>query len=163
AETDSGVTLHLMARTAAAPASLAGAVRSALWRVDPDLSFAEVESLEEGWGESIAPERTGAVTVSVCASLGLALAALGLFAPLSYAAARRRREIGVRLALGAPRGAIARLVVSWAGRLVALGLVLGIAGSLAAAGLLRVLLAEAPPASPALLSLAAALVAAVSL
>jgi putative ABC transport system permease protein len=152
-----------MARTSVPPASLAGAVRSALWRVDPDLSFAEVESLEQGWGVSIAPERTGAVTVSVCAALGLALAALGLFATLSYAAARRKREIGVRLAIGAPRAAIARLVVSWAGRLVALGLLFGFAGSLAAARLLRALLAEAPPASPLLLSLAAALVAAVSL
>jgi hypothetical protein len=155
--------LNLMVRCTVPPASLSLTVRKAVWRVDPDLSFEDVESMSEGYARSFQQESTGAATVTVCAVVGVVLAAFGLFGLVSYVTNRRRREIGVRLAIGAPRAAVARLVLGNAGRLVLAGLAFGALGALLVSRLLRAIVLALPPLPAPLFAGVALLVGAVSL
>jgi ABC-type antimicrobial peptide transport system permease subunit len=82
------------------------------------------------------------------AALGLSLATAGIYSLLSYQVALRTHEIGVRLALGAPRGSVVGLMLANGGRLVVIGLVLGLIASVAVSGLLRSLLAGIAPTDP---------------
>ena len=155
-------TLHLMVRCAA-PGATAGAVQQAVWRVDRDLGLFGVETMAEGYRRSFSRERTGAATVAVGAVLGLILASLGLYGIISYTTGRKRHEIGIRLAIGAPRSSVARDVLTWGARLVLLGLALGAAGALSVSRVLRAIVLDLPPLHPALFGTVALAVASVAL
>lgn len=88
--------------------------------------------------------RFNATLLAIFAGIGLLLAAVGLYGVVSFLVAQRRQEIGVRIALGASRSDIARMVLARAARWTAAGALAGIAGSLAAGGWLKSLLFEAP-------------------
>jgi putative ABC transport system permease protein len=109
-------------------------------RVHPVLVAAEIRPMEGLVSESVAGSRFQAALLSSFAALALLLAALGLYGLVSYGAALRRREIGIRIALGAPGRQIFGLVAGGGVKLVAWGLVLGSAGALAATRLLESLL-----------------------
>jgi ABC-type antimicrobial peptide transport system permease subunit len=81
-------------------------------------------------GESIAPQRLNFVLVSAFAFVALVLTAAGLYGVMAYVVAQRTREIGVRMALGATRGQVLRLMFQQAGTLTGIGIGLGIAGAL---------------------------------
>jgi predicted permease len=125
----SGQGLHLMVRTERDVPSLGAAIRAAGAAVDPALPLYSPATLDGLLADSLRQDRLGAVVSAAFAAAGLFLAALGLFGVLSFAVHADRREIGVRLALGASRAHVARLVAARAGRLTAIGLVLGMAGS----------------------------------
>ena len=124
---------HLMVRSAAEPTTLVPSVRAVAKDLDPHLALYEITTMDAIRGENLQKDRLGAVVTSFFAVAGLLLAALGLYGVLSFAVAQDTREIGVRLALGASRGDVMRLVVGRGIRMTALGLVLGTAAAWIAA------------------------------
>lgn len=132
--------LSLVIRTRTEPLSLAAAVRRALWELEPEVPLEEVTTLRSILSRSTSEPRLYMVLLAAFAGVALVLAAVGVYGVLSHSVARRRHEIGVRMALGAGRGDILLLV---AGRILALaggGLVLGVAGALALSRLMASLL-----------------------
>ncbi|HEX4438662.1 MAG TPA: ABC transporter permease [Thermoanaerobaculia bacterium] len=140
---------YVMVRSAAPLATLAPMLRDAVRAVQPSLVAARIRPVDRLVDESVAAPRFHASLLSAFAALALALAALGLFGLLSYTAATQRREIGIRIALGAsPRDVFARIAGGGLG-LVAIGLALGVAASLAAGRAVSGLLFEVRPTDPA--------------
>jgi ABC-type antimicrobial peptide transport system permease subunit len=127
---------------------LTTSVRGAIAAVDPALAISRVTTMAEVVGELAAPQRFSAAALTAFAVGALLLAAIGLYGVLAFGVAQRTREIGVRLALGAPRGGVLALVVRRGMVLVACGLAIGLAGALAAARLLDSLLFETPIYDP---------------
>ncbi|HEX6057437.1 MAG TPA: ABC transporter permease [Gemmatimonadaceae bacterium] len=121
----------LFVRTAAEPAAMVNTVRRAMQGVSPELPSVEVRSLEEMMDGQIRPWRLGATLFGVFGLVALAIAALGLYGVLAYTVAQRTHEMGVRVALGAQRGDVLRLVVGQGTRLALIGVAIGAVGALA--------------------------------
>jgi putative ABC transport system permease protein len=126
----------LLVRSARPQSEIETGVRSALASFDPALPVYRVEAMTESIGRAIAEERLFARLVGTLGLLATVLAAVGLYTVIAYSVAERTPEIGVRMALGARDLAIVGLIVRQAGRLVVVGLALGVGG---AAALARVL------------------------
>ena len=139
----------LTLRTAASPGSLAGAVRHAIHDFDPDLPVYEVHTMEGLLRDSAAASRFQMVLFGVFAGVGLLLAAVGIYGVISYSVTQRTREIGIRMALGAERGEVLKLVVSDGMRLALAGATLGTAGALALSRFLSGLLYGVEATDPA--------------
>ena len=130
---------------AAQPAGLAGPLRAAIRRVDPALAVFGEELLATTLTEGFGQRRFVMLLLAAFALAALLLAALGIYAVLSYDVAQRRREIGIRMALGARPGAVSRLVL-WRGTVLAgIGLLVGGVASIGFARVLRGLLFEVAP------------------
>jgi len=134
--------MSLVLRTTGDPVTLVSAVRVAVRALDKDQPVALVQTLDEHVSESILQPRLMMTLLSIFAALALVLAAVGVYAMMSYSVSQRRGEIGIRIALGALKVDILRLVVGQAALLVAIGLAIGGAGALMATRLLRSLLYE---------------------
>ena len=151
--------ISLMVRSTAGVAAVAPVVRAHLRALDPDLPLFDVKTLDESYAAS--DERVGlrvfGALFSVFAAIALVLATVGLYAVTAYAAHLRTREIGVRLALGAPVKEIWWLVTRGATRQVVVGLSIGMLGAVGLGQLLRGLLVETSPTDPAILAGVAAL------
>ncbi len=126
--------MTLVARTSSEPEQMVSAVRGKLRRIDPDLPVYGVQTLDEIVGASISQTRFPAVFLSVFAGIALLLVGVGVYGVLAYSVAHSRHEIGVRMALGAPRRQILNLFLRQGVKWAALG---GIAGLLAALILVR--------------------------
>jgi hypothetical protein len=159
-EPPTGLSFEL--RTPGDPASAIGSVRSAIASFDPMLTVDSIAPLSWRMHASIAEERMLADLATAFGALALILAAVGLYGVMSYTIGRRTGEIGLRMALGARSGDIARLVLSDAFRTVMLGVVIGIPLAVAAARLLRSELHEIGSADPTSIAVAVAVVAAAS-
>jgi ABC-type antimicrobial peptide transport system permease subunit len=113
--------------------------------IDPDLPLDRVQTMEQFFGDSLAPERFRAVLLSLLSGLGLLLSAIGVYGVTARGVAERTREFGIRLALGSsPRGVI-RLVVRQALAAVAVGAAAGIGAGWALTAFLRRVFLEMPP------------------
>lgn len=123
-----GQEIGLVVRTAAAAEVALPMLRSALWSLEPDIVFTEDVPAEQVAATTVLPTRAGALVLGAFGILALILAAIGLYGVVAYSVSRRTREIGIRLALGAPRAAVLRL-------LAARGVAVAVAG-LAAGGLI---------------------------
>ncbi len=141
----SGAAKSLVVRTSGDPVEVLPAVRQELARLAPELPLYAVTTLRDWMGETIARERRIATLLTAFAGVALLLAGIGLYGTISYAVAQRRPEIGIRMALGArPHDAVRLVVLHGAGLGVA-GIALGLAGSVAAMGLVRSLLFGVSP------------------
>ncbi len=144
------------------PASLTATLGAVLRDVDPNLTFS-FQPLQDAVNQSIAQDRIVATLSAFFGGLALLLSALGLYGVTSYAVSRRRAEIGIRLALGASRRAVLRLVLFRISLLIGAGLAAGTAISLWAAKFLAALLFEVNPRETGVLLTAALILAAVGL
>lgn len=144
-------TRSLVVQTAGAPEEAVSAIQEAVWAVDPRLPLYSVETME-----ALVRRRVGGFAVigylmGIFALLSLILGAVGIYGVTAYSASQRTGEIGVRLAMGAERGDVVRLVVGQGARRAALGLILGMGGALAlGGGLSRVLVGVSPSDPPTL-------------
>jgi putative ABC transport system permease protein len=145
----------LLVRTAGDPLLVVDAVRQAIWAQDADLAIFNVATLDETLAESLATERFTTVLLLVFGGVALILALVGVYGVLAYLVARRRHEIGVRLAIGASSEEIVRMVLRQGMVLALVGMFLGVAGAVALSGSLRSLLFEISPLDPATYVMAA--------
>ncbi|MCC6771990.1 MAG: ABC transporter permease [Gemmatimonadaceae bacterium] len=147
------VRMNLIVRTLGDPLAMTGVVREAIRTVDPLQAITDVYTLEQSLHDAVARPRLLMGLMAAFGALGLSLGALGLYGVLAYLVNQRQREIGVRLALGADRRRVLRMVLRQGMLLAAGGVLLGIAGALAVGGLLRGVVYGVNPADPALLAL----------
>jgi putative ABC transport system permease protein len=122
--------MNLLVRTAMPPRSITTAVRAQIAAVDPDQPVAGVETVDELVDGSLAQPRFTMLLLAVFSVTALALAVIGIYGVLSYWVAQRRYELGIRLALGAQRADILRLVVRQGFILAAAGIVIGLIAAL---------------------------------
>jgi predicted permease len=136
----------LFAHTTAEPESMARSVQADVRTLAPDVPVQAVSSLEAALHQTLAPRTFSLVLLGSFAGLALLLAAAGLYGVVSYAVARRAREIGIRMALGARKSDVLRTVLGQELRWLAAGLVAGFAGAWGLAQLLRGMLFGIGPA-----------------
>jgi putative ABC transport system permease protein len=134
--------MTLTIRTTLDPMSVVSSVRAAVTELDPELPLARVATLDALVGTSLAARRFSMLLLSVFSGLALLLAAIGIYSVAAYAVSRRAREFGVRLALGAQRASVMRMVLGEAARIAIAGAALGVIGALALTRVLASLLYE---------------------
>jgi putative ABC transport system permease protein len=154
---------HLVVATEGEPLALADAVREEVAALDPELPLGDVATMEEQRRGGMSRYWYPMLILGLFAALALALAALGIYGVMSYAVAQRTREIGVRMALGAAREQVVRMVLSEGARVVLAGAVAGLAAGLALARLMAGLLYEVTPGDPLSLTLVTLVLTAVAL
>ncbi len=142
----SGFSILLRARSE--PSQAIQAATSAVRRLDSDLAIYNVGTIEQLLSGSLAQKRFTMTLLGVFAAMALLLAAIGIYGVISFGVSQRTHEFGVRMSLGASRGALIQLVLSQGFKLSATGLLLGVLGSLAASQLLSGLLFEVQPTDP---------------
>jgi putative ABC transport system permease protein len=152
----------ILVRTAMDPKSIAAALRAAVWGADGDVPVPEERTLEQIMSESVARRRFQMTLVLLFAIAALALAAFGTYGVVSYAVARRRAEIGIRIALGAGRGRVLGLVLRQGMTPVFAGLAAGALAAVAIGRYVSSLLFEVSPHDPAAFAIAAVVLVAVS-
>jgi len=140
--------VFLVVRSTVSAASVAQEVRAAIKSIGNDVVFIRMNTMEELVADSVDAPRARTVLLGSFASVGLLLAAIGVYGVLAYSVAQRRHEIGIRVALGAQRQDILWLVVGRGLQLTLVGLAIGTVGSLALAFALRGLLFQVKPADP---------------
>jgi len=154
--------IFLVRTDAAHPASVT-AIRAALREIEPRRAVYAVSPLAERLRDSVAQPRLNTLLLTLFAAVALLLAAMGLYGVLSQLVAGRRREIGLRMALGEPPARILRSVVMQAAAVTVAGIASGLAGAFAAARLMASLVFEIPPVDPLTFAAAPAVLAAVAL
>jgi putative ABC transport system permease protein len=141
-----GMTLVL--KTGGDPATLAGPVRQAVRELDPSLPVAEVRTMSNVVGATLSTPRFTGVLLSTFAALALALSAIGIYGVLSYLVSRRTREIGIRVAIGAGRMEVLRLIMRSGLVLALAGVAVGMGLAAWTSRLMQGLLHEVSPADP---------------
>jgi predicted permease len=156
--------LKLIVRTAADPATLVPAIRDAIKQTDGRLAVSRVRTMDQIRRQrSLTGTAEPAWLIGAFAAIAALLAGLGVYGVLAHTVLQQRREIGIRMALGASGREVLTHVLSSAGLMVATGLAAGLAGALALTRILSSLLFEVSPLDPSVLLSAAALMAAVGL
>jgi ABC-type antimicrobial peptide transport system permease subunit len=149
-------------RTSSAPGALVQAVRAALTEMEPRLPVIEIVPFEERVSRDLSQDRLVAELASAFGTLALALACLGLYGTISYGISRRVAELGLRMALGADRGTVLRMIMKEALVLVALGGLVGLPLAFAAARSVAAMLYGVPPADVVSFAAGSAILAAVA-
>jgi putative ABC transport system permease protein len=154
--------MNLAVRTKADPASLTSAVVAQVHSLDPDLAVANIQTMTQVIRSSRAGARFNTILLGAFAFLALFLAAIGVYGVLAYAVARRTHEIGIRMALGASRSAVFRMVLKHGMLMVLLGMVVGCVGSLLITRFLANLLYDVKPTDPATFTAVSAVLAGIA-
>jgi putative ABC transport system permease protein len=154
--------MTLVVKASGDPLSLVGSVRREIRRLDAALPIADVRTMDDIVAANLStPAFTGALLASF-AAIAVVLSAIGIYGVLSFLVSRRTREIGIRIAMGAGRTQVVRLVLGRALTLILSGLAIGVTGALLGARVIRHLLHDVTPADPASFLTAAALLVAVA-
>jgi predicted permease len=155
--------LYLAVRASLPPESLAPALRKAVRRIDPELPVNDLRTMETRIADSLVARRSPVLLAVLFAAIAMLLTAVGTYGVLSYAVTQRRREIGLRMALGARPEQVRGQFLALALRLLAAGTALGIVGAWLTGKAMQAVLFQVPPLQVGLLAGAAALLGAVSL
>ena len=142
-------TMWIVARTDGDPVQQSSAVRQAVTSIDPSLPAYSIASLASIVSDSVAQRRFSMLLLGMFALIALFLAAIGLYGVVAYSVNQRTQEIGVRMALGAQRADVFRLIVGGGMTLAVVGVILGLAGALAAARVVETMLFGVTPFDPA--------------
>ena len=140
--------MYFAVRTAGNPADLIPPVRAAIRQLDPDLVLDTVGTVEHLVDTSLSGRRFAMLLMAVLAGLALALAMVGIYGVMSYSVTQATQEIGIRMALGAGSGDVLRMVLSYGGLLMAVGVLIGVPMALGAGTLLASQLFETPSSDP---------------
>ena len=138
------VSLWLVVRTAGEPMLVANQIRSIVKSMSTTVPVSDVRTLEQVVGTSVENRRFSTGLIAGFATLALLLAGIGIFGVISYGVSERTFEIGVRMALGADRGTVLRLIVSDGLRMAVIGVLLGLLGAFGVARAIRSLLVDVP-------------------
>jgi predicted permease len=155
--------VFVVTRTSQRPESFADSLRQLVRATDPELAIDDIRSMDTRIAESLIARRSPALLAGIVAGVALLLAAVGTYGVLGYTIAQRRREIGVRMALGAQTHQIRTQFLSWGLRLLAAGMLLGVMGAWAAGKGMEGILFGVPALHPASLLGTALVMTAVSL
>jgi putative ABC transport system permease protein len=155
--------VYVVARTKGDPASLTPALRREVAALDATLPLSNILSMEQRAAESVAQFKLNSVIVTLFAVVALVLASVGIYAVIAYAVAQRTREIGIRMALGAARADVLRLIVRDGMSPTVLGVVIGALGALGVTRLMRSLLYGVSATDPIVFSVVAAMLVIVAL
>jgi ABC-type lipoprotein release transport system permease subunit len=156
-----GTFIHI--RTRGDPVAIAPVLRAEVAALDPNLPVSDVRTMTSHLGIALLPARLAGAALGVFGLIGLTLASLGIYGVMAGAVARRKREIGIRIAIGAAGGSVVRLMLRDGLRLVGIGTVIGIAGAFGAARLIGGLLYGGSGLDPVTFSAVPALLALVAL
>ena len=155
--------VFVVTRTSTPPETFAGTLQNIVRGIDPDLPVNDLRSMDTRISDSLVARRSPALLAGIFAAVALLLTAIGTYGVLSYAVSRRRREIGIRMALGARPQQIRSQFLSLALRLLAAGVILGIFGAWLAGKAMQTVLFDVPPLHLATLVSAVCIMALVSL
>jgi len=134
----SGMTL--VVRAGFDPRTLISTIRDEVWAVDEDQPVTDAKTMDQYVADSVSPRRSGALLLSIFASLALVLASVGVYGVMAYSVTQRVHEIGIRVALGAQSSDVIKLVVGRGMALVLAGVMIGLAAALALTRLMTSLL-----------------------
>ncbi|MEY2561366.1 MAG: hypothetical protein QOG51_1781, partial [Verrucomicrobiota bacterium] len=155
--------LNVVIRTNGSPAALLGALRPAVYAVDKDQPIGTIRPLEEIMADSLARQRFAMTLLTVFSLVALVIAAVGIYGVMAYNVVQRTGEFGIRMALGAQQGDVLRLVLAQGGKLIGIGLVIGLAATLAASRAMGSMLFNTSAQDPLTLSMITLLLGAVAL
>jgi putative ABC transport system permease protein len=141
-------TMTIAVRTAGEATSVVNAIAGVVRQMDPDLVFANVRTMEEVVARSVAERRLTMLLLTVFAGAALLLAAVGIYGVIAYSVTQRTQEIGIRMALGAQRGDVLRMIVGQAMALTLTGILIGGVGALLLTRLMTGLLFNVEPGDP---------------
>ena len=145
------------------PSSLVSTVRAEVWSIDPDQPIASIRTMDEIVADAAANDRVQTILLTAFALVALLLAALGIYGVLTHTVSQRTDEIGLRMALGAGRSDVLRMVAGEGMMLTFLGIGLGLVGASALARVLRGMLHGIEPGDPWTMGAVATLLGAVGL
>ena len=140
---------EIIARTSVDPMAMAAGIEQVVWSIDKDAPITNVKSMDQLVADSAAQPKFQAILLGVFSGLALLLAVIGIYGVISYSVVQRTHEIGVRVALGAGRGDIVRMIVGEGAALAFGGIAAGLAGAWGLTRFLRNLLYEVKPTDPA--------------
>jgi predicted permease len=155
--------MHLVLRTEGDPREIVPSVRERLRRLDPDLPVYAVQTLTERYDTVVFTRRFASIALAALATMSLLLAAMGLYGVIAFLVGERRRELGLRLALGADGKTLVGHLLGEALKLVGVGVALGLAGALALTRFLSGMLFQVAPHDPASLAGTVAVIVVVAL
>jgi putative ABC transport system permease protein len=141
--------MYFAVRTRNEPEALISGIRTTIHSLDPELPVDAIGTVEALVSTSLSQRRFAMVLMAIFAGLALVLAMVGIYGVISYAVTQATKEIGIRMALGAQRGSVVRMVVGYGSLLVTSGLAIGIAASLGVARMIASQLFEVKPTDPA--------------
>jgi putative ABC transport system permease protein len=150
-------------RTETDPASMVKSAEQAMWSVDPNLPVLKAIPMDLLASQTLAVRRASSALISAFAVLALVLACIGIYGVMAYAVTQRRQEIGVRMALGAQRGDVLRMMMGLGIRLTLLGVFIGLIGAFALTRWMASLLFEVNAMNPLIFSMAATVLVVVAL